>query len=254
MSPSFWLFATGSRAKSRPTSNRPWAESELVTTHRVAKRDDHDYTARVARPVDADSARTYDSIVAAGLVLLKSTSDPATLSLRKVAELAGLSAGTLHYYFPVKEDLLEACLDAYYERLGSVARELVALFASSGDSAALIDQAARRMYRFVEDERVLVSLRLTTNAMRQELHPRRLAFMGMMIDEAVRVLAPHAQLSPVEIRLTVHLLSNTFVRFALLVDEELVAVTGKSGDGARRQVEDFAANAAIRLLRPAAAS
>ena len=129
----------------------------------------------MARPVDADSARTYDTIVSAAREAMFAGEDAQIdVSMRKVAELAEVSSGTLSYYFPNKVDLLEACLDAYYERLSALTAELMAEVATARDApATFIRAAARRLYRFARSERRELSLRVATNAQRGELHPRR---------------------------------------------------------------------------------
>ena len=78
----------------------------------------------MARPVDADSAHTYDSIVRAALDVLNDVGLPEKLSMRKVASAAEVSPGTIQYYFGSKTDLLEACLDGYYQRLTLLAGQL----------------------------------------------------------------------------------------------------------------------------------
>ena len=54
------------------------------------------------RPIDADSARTFDTIIASALTLVAEASSPMELSLRGVAERAGISLGSVHYYYPAK--------------------------------------------------------------------------------------------------------------------------------------------------------
>ena len=61
----------------------------------------------MARPVDADSARTYDSIVRAALDVLAEAGLPERLSMRKVAAAAEVSPGTIQSYVGSKRDLLE---------------------------------------------------------------------------------------------------------------------------------------------------
>ena len=78
----------------------------------------------ISRPVDADSAKTYDAIVEATLRVLERVG-PEQVSMRKVASEADCSLGTLQYYFVSKSELLEACLDGYYERLSQVAPQLL---------------------------------------------------------------------------------------------------------------------------------
>lgn len=205
---------------------------------------------RVPRPVDADPAQTYDAIVAAALELLHTLDQPDQLSMRKVASRADVSVGTIQYYFESKTDLLEACLDGYYDRLNRVAMELIG---AVGDrtGVALIEDAARSLYRFAVRERALIRLRVATNASLGELHPRRQPeFLGDAIRAGAAALAPHITISPTEARLAIQGLVSIMVRMALLTDSELEVLTDRSGHEGRAEVEAFVVRAAVRLLQP----
>lgn len=202
------------------------------------------------RPVDADSAATFDRIVSAALEILEETVPRHSISMRRVAERAGVSLGTLQYYFETKERLLEACLDGYYRELAVHAQQLLADFAAgpvpAGETA--IRGAVASMYRFIKRHRALIELRLTTNAMRGELAPERQAeFMGKVIREAADVLAPHVEIEREELRPTIQLLATSIIRMALLSPGERIALTGSDDD---ETLAAFVERAACRLVLP----
>jgi len=205
----------------------------------------------MGRPKDADSARTYDAIVAAAHELMSGEDAPTAPSLRAVARRSGFSPGTIQYYFESKEDLLEACLDRYYEQIASIAGELLAQPLLPEHAGAIVEGGVRRLYRFLREHRGLLKLRLMTNARRGELHPRRQdEFMGMLLDAAVKQAAPLIEVSPLDARLSIQAISAFIARYALLSDAEVERLTGLEGQAARDAVEDFVGRAGRRLIRP----
>lgn len=212
------------------------------------------YPPRVPRPVDADSAATFDRIVRAAVEVLEETVPRNAISMRQVGERAGVSVGTLHYYFESKERLLEACLDGYYQDLAATAQRLLSGLANGPVPAgeAAIRGAIASMYGFITQHRALIELRLVTNAMRGELAPERQhEFMGTVIQEAANVLTPHVEIDREELRLTVQLLATSIIRMALLSPGERKALTGSDDD---RSIAEFVERAACRLVRPKPAS
>lgn len=207
----------------------------------------------MARPPDADSAETYERILAAARDEVRSTVPRNGISMRRVAERADVSLGTLQYYFDNKAGLLEACLDGYYERLGALGSELLAHAASGPDGGVtgLIEHAVRSFYRFVQAEEALIELRLITNALRGELHPQRQdRFMGQVIGAAAKALAPQVALDEAELRLSIQSLVSMLIRMALLSEGERESLTGQTGEDAQAAVEAHVVAAAVRLLHP----
>ncbi len=202
----------------------------------------------MARPTNADSAQTYDQIVRAVLEVLEETGIH-KLSVRAVAARAGVSTGTVQYYFVSKDELLEACLDEYYERLSEEGRQLLALVPTDGRD--IIEMGARRLFRFAVRERRLVELRLAMNSSQGQLHPRRQPeFMGTLIRSVAKALAPHVEVSEGDTRLAVQAMAFMVVRFALLTDSEMMELCDAEGEEGRKVVEDFVVRSARRLIRP----
>ncbi len=208
----------------------------------------------MVRPRDADSAESYDGIVAAALAELRETRPRNAISMRRVAERAGVSLGAVQYYFENKETLLEACLDDYYGRLVATANRLVQDLAG-GDLApgeATIAHVMRTLYRFVREEEALIELRLITNALRGELHPRRQPeYMSTLIAQAARTLLPHVTVSELDVRLAVQMMAYSAIRMALMSESERQAVAGLEGAEADAVIEDFVVRAACRMVCPA---
>ena len=206
----------------------------------------------MARPTDADSAATYDSIVSATLELLDELGSADSVSLRKVASRAEVSLGTIQYYFENKDTLLEACLDGYYARLTKVVNDLIR-WKTNGTltGAPLLDHASRELYRWARRERGLLALRMSTNAQRGELHERRQSqFMGTLISQVVAALAEHITIPEHEARIAIQFLATSLTRAVLFSDAEVEVLTDSTGDEARTRIEDFFVTTVRRVLRP----
>ncbi len=202
------------------------------------------------RPKEADSAETYERILSATLRVLEEQRDPKMPSLRTVAERAGVSLGTLHYYFATKDDLVEASLDGYYERLGELGSRLID-DVGRYEGRELVERAVDQMFRFARQERGLLRLRVASTSKRGELHPtRQREFMGSMAEHAVEALRPHLQVAEGDARLAIHAMSALVARFALMSDSEMSLATGKSGAAAADAIADYVVRAGRRLVRP----
>jgi AcrR family transcriptional regulator len=204
------------------------------------------------RPKNADSEDTWFRIVAAAREeLVDDEQGGIDVSVRSVATNAGVSLGTIHYYFPTKESLLEACLDAYYEALGKVAAEVATRIQSATRETAkeAIGEGVRSIYRFELSERARLRLRATNNAHRGRLHPdRHLHVRGPYLDTFTALLAPLVDADAEEIRLTFQTLTFSVMQYVLLSDEEIVQIAGKSGDEGRRVLEDHVVRVGTRML------
>lgn len=106
------------------------------------------------QPVQARSQATVDAILrATARILIRDGYD--LLNTNRVAELAGVSVGSLYQYFPGKEALVGALLDHHVERtLASVRREIPQL------SLLPLEQAVPRF----------VQLMLDSHCVEPELH------------------------------------------------------------------------------------
>jgi AcrR family transcriptional regulator len=204
----------------------------------------------VARPPDADSAKTYDQILAAALREIDATDPPTGISVRKVAERAGVSLGTLQYYFGKKVDLLEACLDDYHERLREVATTLMQTALASDPplvGRAFVEPAVRAFHRFARENRGLLHLRLITNVVSGELpERRRTSMLDQKLGSAVKLLAPGVGIPEEDIALTVQIFAIGLSRVALMSDDEREVLMGSTDDEVH---EDFLVRMAFRLLQ-----
>lgn len=209
----------------------------------------------MSRPANADSEETIARIIAAALEELAEQSEPTGPALRAVAKRAGVSLGTIQYYFETKEKLLEACLDGYHTRLGALASTLT-LAVKEGDSALdragvleVIDRGVASLYTFARRERGLLRLRASSTFQRGELAPsRQRDFLGGLSELAAEALARHVNVPLLDARLAVHAMSATIVRFALMSEAEVAWATGLRGQEAHAAMAAYVPRAARRLL------
>lgn len=206
-------------------------------------------TSTMARPKNADKAATWNRIVsAARRELFETPPSTSDVSVRTVAASAGVGASTIQYYFPTKEELLEACLDDYYVALDLLVRELVELGAGAADDpGAFVEAAARRLYRFVVAERPQLMLRAATNAQRGALQPDR---QGTYFDRLSEFFSPMFGISEAETRLTLQTMSFVMMHYAVLSEEDVRRLTGQGGEAGRRELEDHVVRVALRLVFP----
>src|SRR5687767_13910782 len=96
----------------------------------------------MARPVNADADATRKRILQSA-VRLFAESGPSGASIRSIARGADVSLAMVHHYFGSKDELLNACIDSMYVRLGSLRTELEAALAAGGDLGEIVERAVR---------------------------------------------------------------------------------------------------------------
>src|SRR5690606_7202378 len=121
---------------------------------------------------------------------------PQALSLRGVARHAGMSVGSVGYYFESLEALTEACLDLHYARIQELAQTHLAELATGTPLSDVSRAAARAFYFYALEERALLRLQLATSAQRGGLpERRRLGDQRMMLKAAIEQIGGVAELA-----------------------------------------------------------
>jgi len=206
----------------------------------------------MVRPKDADSEETWNRIIAAAKQeLVDDEGGGIDVSLRQVALTAGTSLGTIHYYFPTKESLLEACLEAYYVALGELAVDLAERTGRGTRETGrdVLEECTRRIYRFALSERPRLKLRAATNTQRGRLHPFRDEHVrGPYLDWFTPIIERLADVDAGEVRMAIQTMSFVVMHYVLLCDAELEQIVGVGGDAGRRLVEDHVVRVGLRLI------
>ena len=202
------------------------------------------------RPKHSDPAKTFAAIVDAAVVVLQEQG-PNHVSLRRVSEASGLSMGTLTYYFPNRQDLVEACLDVHYQHISAGILEFHAAVTEGPVDAALIRHHVGRLVDIAFADRSFLQLRALVMAEAQQYHPGRLnEHLLPTLDLAVKSLAEAVGVEPLEVRLAALTYNYAVARYAVLTDEELTAFTGiDTVEAARARVREHIAEGVCRALR-----
>lgn len=168
----------------------------------------------------ATPAHSVDRIVDAVLALLE-RGTPQGLSYRRIAERAGLSSGTVAYYFPTRTSLLELGLEEHHRFVASfVGRLKRASFPSAGQFVRMV---VRHSFRRRGENR----LQILSWAEQYQFPAGRLARMSQLLERAAG--DPWStSFSQMERRVIIQSLAYGVQRFAALSDEELVALVGAS--------------------------
>jgi AcrR family transcriptional regulator len=213
----------------------------------------------VARTKDANSAETYGAILRAAreLIFAEGLDGATHISMRRIASLAGVSFGTLSYYFPTKEELLERCLDGHYERVDKLVEEVLehtksTLSTAGGvDLVALMADATRRFYRLSAADRAELLLRSATNAERGGLHPeRRVNALGRNVERGAIALAHITGQSEADCRLAINSIMALIVRYVTLDDAALTTLLGEATEASRQKLEDHVVELSVRIALP----
>lgn len=199
-----------------------------------------------------DNGSTHARILEAALAEIRERGAH-QVSFRAVAARAGLSTGTVQYYFGSKDELLEMCLDGYHKRLSQVVERLLAIGVKAAGEGAepepIVDEAVRTLMHFVETENALVALRLALNESQGELPPpRQKPILGAMLHRIAEVLARiGVPLETDDLVLTTQAMTAVVVRYVRLSDGEREAMLGP--DATKQDVEDFVVRMALRALK-----
>ena len=172
------------------------------------------------------------------------------VSVRRVAKEAGVGMGTLRYYFPTREDLLEACLDCYHERLLVLEGQMVAHMSDSDDPRAAAEFAVRAAFTMTATQPELQRLRMFTSMQHGELPAqRRLHVRGPFLDNAASALTKRSNDPASNMRLIVDSVMRLIGWYAACSNDEMRDITGEAtADSARQKLQDHMVNVADRLV------
>jgi AcrR family transcriptional regulator len=201
----------------------------------------------MARPINADADATRRRILESA-VRLFAESGPTGASIRSIAKGADVSLAMVHHYFGTKDELLDACIDSMYARLGALREELETALGSGGDLGVLVDRAIRTCYRFAKSEQLAVRLLLRTVAENGELDgSRRDAVQAPFLARVSELLGNTLGRPARELRLPLQSVVMLTARYSVSTERELQLFTGQSRN-AEAAVEDHLVEVASALL------
>lgn len=193
----------------------------------------------MSRPKDADSAQTYERIVAAARSRLEERGIDA-LTMRLVARDAQVSTGTLTYYFEDRDALLEACFSEVYRALTRVANDCLARLGQE-PAIDIAERGTKEIWAIARQHRELARARLLSNMQRGTISVARMRRNLLPALDYAEKIFPH--LAPAQARLGVHSLTLTVLRYAVASEEELALLgLGDGPEGATARIGDHLAS------------
>ncbi len=125
---------------------------------------------------DSKSARTRRRILDAGASAFR-RDGYASVTLKDIAVLAGLQAGSLYYHFSSKEEIVENVLEVGLDGVAAATREAVDALGSNADPVARLRAAIAAHLKFVlaESDYAVANIRILTQVPRdiRQRHLRR---------------------------------------------------------------------------------
>lgn len=193
----------------------------------------------------SDSTRS-DILQAARAIL---EVEPASqFSSRAVARAVGISVSVVHYHFSNREGLIRAAYDAaYYDGLLELADVLRSDLASSDPFADIVRSTTLKIYRYCRARGQLFRNFFASVIENGDLGS---AYELEQQDRLLRLTAPfvakHANVSMVEARIRVTLLTMLVARIATSSDRELKVIT--NSESPVSLIEEHLGSTAVRVI------
>jgi AcrR family transcriptional regulator len=155
------------------------------------------------------------------------------VSVRDIAQQAGITLATVHHYFGTKEQLYDACIQAMYVELESLRESIEPAFLRGGEPRDLLEAAVRASFRFAIAHRGANRLLMRTVVDSGELEATRREKVHLpFLERGGIVLAHIFQRDANEMRLLLQSVMHLIVRYALTSPKELMLIA-HSNDEAR---------------------
>jgi len=163
----------------------------------------------MARPVNADAAKTRQRILEQALALF-AQQGRAGSSVRRIASEAGVSLAMVHHYFGTKDGLYDACINLMYSEFALEWPRLAARFAEHHDFREaleeVIEQGMEMGWRHRLSMRLLLRTVVTDGGLDEE---RRRRYQEPVLESLCASLATMLGGEPLDYRL--RLQSLTFL-------------------------------------------
>ena len=201
----------------------------------------------VARPKQSDSATIHERIKTAAATLIE-TVGPSAVTMRQIAKAAGVSLGTVHYYFPDKDALLDAVFESILVELYPVRDALIRSLGSAGSTTELLQQAVRLGLQTALRIRTAMRL-MQMMALDQGFIPRRRRFEEDVLLAGIAARAQDTLMTtPIQARLLFKSIIFCIGRYATMSVDELRRITGLPADTDERVVYAAVEDHLVQLM------
>lgn len=198
----------------------------------------------------SDAKEPAEKILAAARVVIEEKGVD-SFSLRAVAAKAGVSLGTVTYYYPNRSALVEACLESlhalHHDAIDVVSRGLAQGQSFAKTASELVDTLFPRLL----DEREWIRVRMLGILKDDGLPERqRNRVLAPAVELGAAQLEATTKLNTAEARMMVNALIFVVSRFAVLSPVELLLLTQEDDlDTAEDKTRAFLVTLVERLLR-----
>lgn len=197
----------------------------------------------MARPISANPEATKARILDSAARLF-SQAGPEAVSVRKVAQQAGVTLATVHHYFGPKASLYRACVQEMYRRIAALKDEL--LTAATAEPEQRIERSIRASFRFAWSHRDALRLLMRTVIDTGHQPDMRLENVHLPFLEQSSLMLAERFGGERSARLAIQSILHLCVRYALTDSEELRQVTMASTES---QALDVVENHLVALAQ-----
>ena len=160
------------------------------------------------------------------------------LTIRKIAERAGVTVSVVHHHYLNKQGLVDACKTTFFDGLAPIVGGIVAGVATR-PLPQTIERAVREIWSYARSHVALVRVVAADAAADGQLIEEYRSYEDRpFLAAATSVLAPALGLSDQATRARVHSMGVLVTRFAVSTGAELMALLGASADTASQCAED----------------
>ncbi len=188
---------------------------------------------------------THDKILEAARALVEEQGR-SSLSFRKVAERAGVSVGSVQYYFSAMEQLLDALTDPWHDGLNRILQSAMADLPAADDRQTRLVEMCIEIHRLAVTHRELLLTRRLDTLQRGGLVERRWEPARQWIANGAKLAAKLVGGDEVRWQLTMTAIEHLLVGFALTTRAEDLGLSSA-------EVEDFLRDAILGMGRRALA-
>lgn len=203
----------------------------------------------MARPKNADSSVTFEAIQKAARSALQRGGVDG-LTIRAVAKGAGVSIGTVRYYFSNKDALIEGCLDHYHERLVQLETTMIGRVVGAKNPREAIASGIRAVFDLLQAEPEMVRLRLVTTARMGEFPmSRRGRQRRPVVKNTINMLKLLPGLRPQNLQLTIDAMVRLITSYAACSEDEIRDIVGDQDPVVgRAQLREYSVALCLRML------
>jgi AcrR family transcriptional regulator len=180
----------------------------------------------MARPVNANPEATRRRILMAARTTF-SLRGPGGTGLREVAKRARVGLATVTHYFPTKQSLEDAVVEAIIQELAGLREELMPLLADQPTPSEALRRIIATTYRYVREHlsEVRMLMRLVVDSGHAQEDVTRRMFLPVL-DQGSLLLSSVSGAPLDHARMVLLSLNHLIIRYGITNPAELVLVTG----------------------------